>query len=289
MLDNPKNLELLLKHTIQNDSPSGRSPIVAAGIGLSGKVLLGVCVELPGFLPHKSINAEQFLLANLALNSETQLTHLAITPDGDTFDASFGYFRQFLHAIRDAPSIKVLIKAKGEGGRFETLPNLPAASSFFRPLPLEPQDNNLTILYQDLVGNICADPTMCNHLNCTALAAANKSYTPLTKSPSGVALLDNKGHVYRGWFIETEEDGLSLGPLEAALVDFVARGGGDFNSIVQAVLVEMKDVFFSKEETTRMILNKISNGKCLTNVLLCNISMLKSEKSENIFLLKKIL
>ncbi|KAF3505213.1 hypothetical protein F2Q69_00041658 [Brassica cretica] len=88
VLDNPKNLELLLKQTIRNDSPSGRSPIVAAGIGLSGKVLLGVCVELPGFLPHKSINAEQFLPANLALNSETQLTHLAITPEGDTFDAS---------------------------------------------------------------------------------------------------------------------------------------------------------------------------------------------------------
>ncbi|CAH8322231.1 unnamed protein product [Eruca vesicaria subsp. sativa] len=283
VVSNPMNLVLLLKRElprVRSRSFPGKTPTLAAGFGSSRKIYLGINIQLPGLPLHHSIHAEQFLLANLALNNERQLTHLAITSDGIYFDAPSGYCRQFLHETREASSIQILIKdaTRGEAGRFETLQNLfPRTirpTIFFQPLLLEPHDNKLTLsTYHDLVGNICEELERCNHLNCTALAAANRSYTPFTKSSSGVALLDNVGRVYRGWYMETVECGLSLGLVQAALVDFVARGGTEFNTIVQAVLVEKKDALVSQEKTTRMILKKITNGNCVINVFHCHLDV----------------
>jgi len=38
-------------------------------------------------------------------------------------------------------------------------------------------------------------------------------------------------------YLESAAFNLSLGPVQAALVDFVAAGGGDYHDIVDAVLV----------------------------------------------------
>jgi cytidine deaminase len=75
--------------------------------------------------------------------------------------------------------------------------------------------------------------------------------------------------VYKGWYIESVAYNPSLGPVEAALVDFVARGGGkEFNEITEVVLVEMKDVKVSQEATARTFLDKIA-PKCDFKVLHC--------------------
>lgn len=53
----------------------------------------------------------------------------------------------------------------------------------------------------------------------------------------------------------------SLGPVQAALVDYMVRcGGGDggFKEIVGAVLVEKKDAEVRQEQTARMILETIA-------------------------------
>ncbi|KAG2249583.1 hypothetical protein Bca4012_022795 [Brassica carinata] len=85
---------------------------------------------------------------------------------------------------------------------------------------------------------------------------------------------DTEINVYRGWYMETIAYGLSLRPVQAALVDFVARGGGtEFNTIVQAVLVEKKHALVSQEKTARMILKKISNGNCVINVFHCDLPL----------------
>ncbi|KAF8087259.1 hypothetical protein N665_0593s0020 [Sinapis alba] len=276
VMNNPMNLALMLKQAFLN-VPTRTSSLMstsAAGIGSSGKVFLGVSIELPGLPLDHSIHAEQFLIANLSLNSERQLTHLALSPDGYNFNSPCSYCRQFLNEIQEASSIKILIKdtSMNEAGRFETLETLlPRRSSFIHPLLLEPRDNKLTLLYPEYVGVTCADHERCNHLKCKALAAANRSFSPYTKNPSGVALLDKLGNVYRGWYMETVTYGLSLGPVQAALVDFVARGGTEFDTIVQAVLVEKKYALVSQEKTTRMILKKISNGNCVINVFHCGL------------------
>ncbi|XP_018460487.1 cytidine deaminase 1-like [Raphanus sativus] len=71
-----------------------------------------------------------------------------------------------------------------------------------------------------------------------------------SRCPSGVALVDCEGRVYRGWYIESTAYNSSLGPVQAMLVDFVANGGGGgFERIVGAVLVEKKDAVVLQEHT----------------------------------------
>ncbi|XP_019087929.1 PREDICTED: cytidine deaminase 6-like [Camelina sativa] len=134
------------------------------------------------------------------------------------------------------------------------------------PLLLAQRDNKLVLL--DTSEEICSDPEECPHLKCRALAAANKSYAPYSESPSGVALkCDDK--VYRGWYLESVAYNPSLGPVQAALVDFVARSGGKpFEDITEAVLVEKGDATVVQEDTARIFLKKIAPN-CDFKVLRC--------------------
>ncbi|KAG2241656.1 hypothetical protein Bca4012_015381 [Brassica carinata] len=130
------------------------------------------------------------------------------------------------------------------------------------PLLLEPHDNRLTLLGVTN-GHIDSD------LKLTALSAANRSYAPYSRCPSGVALVDCEGRVYRGWYMESAAYNPSLGPVQAAVVDFVANGGGGgFERIVGAVLVEKKDAVVRQEETARMLLQVIA-PKCDFEVFHC--------------------
>ncbi|KAG5399728.1 hypothetical protein IGI04_014335 [Brassica rapa subsp. trilocularis] len=61
-----------------------------------------------------------------------------------------------------------------------------------RSSTLEPHDNRLTVL-GITNGHVDSD------LKVTALSAANRSYAPYSHCPTGVALVDCEGRVYRGW------------------------------------------------------------------------------------------
>ncbi|CAF2029872.1 unnamed protein product [Brassica napus] len=298
--------------------PISKFPVAAVGLGSSGRIFVGVNVEFPGLPLHHSIHAEQFLVANLTLNSEPNLRHFSVSA------APCGHCRQFLQEIRDAPDIKILItdpnafrdavnenendavnenendavnenendavnenendavknendavknendavKNKEEDGyvRLESiLPHRFGPNDLLErdvPLLLEPHDNRLTILG---VTNGHTD----SDLKLTALAAANRSYAPYSRCPSGVALVDCEGRVYRGWYMESAAYNPSLGPVQAALVDFVANGGGGgFERIVGAVLVEKRDAVVRQEHTARMLLQVIA-PKCDFEVFHC--------------------
>uniref|UniRef100_A0A0D3DGT3 CMP/dCMP-type deaminase domain-containing protein n=1 Tax=Brassica oleracea var. oleracea TaxID=109376 RepID=A0A0D3DGT3_BRAOL len=80
---------------------------------------------------------------------------------------------------------------------------------------------------------------------------------------------DCEGKVYRGWYIESAAYNPSLGPVQAALVDFVISGGTKFEDIVEAVLVEKRDAVVSQEKTAKMILETIADPKCDFKVFHC--------------------
>lgn len=104
----------------------------------------------------------------------------------------------------------------------------------------------------------------------TALAAANRSYAPYSLCPSGVALVDCDGKVYRGWYMESAAYNPSLGPVQAALVDYIANGGGGrYERIVGAVLVEKEDAVVRQEHTARLLIQMIS-PKCDFSVYHCH-------------------
>ncbi|EFH45678.1 hypothetical protein ARALYDRAFT_913535 [Arabidopsis lyrata subsp. lyrata] len=239
-------------------SPFSTLKVIALGLGSSGRVFVGVNVEFPGLPLHHSIHAEQFLVANLALNSEPKLNYIAVSPPS----APCGHCRQFLQEIREAPEIKILLTDQnGDNESFVSLESLlPERLGPESLLPenvprlLEPCYNGLILAGPDV-------PYRYPDLKPAGLAAVNRSYAPYSKCPSGVALVDRQGSVYRGWYMESVAYNPSLGPVQAALVDYMVRcGGGDggFKEIVGAVLVEKKDAEVRQEQTARMIMETIA-------------------------------
>ena len=61
----------------------------------------------------------------------------------------------------------------------------------------------------------------------------------------------------------------SLGPVQAALVAYIAGGGDGYEEIVGAVLVEKEEAQVKQEQTARLLLNLIS-PKCEFRVFYCS-------------------
>lgn len=62
----------------------------AIGLGVSGRVYVGVNLEFPNLPLHHSVHAEQFLVANAAAAGERGLTQITVNA------APCGHCRQFL-------------------------------------------------------------------------------------------------------------------------------------------------------------------------------------------------
>lgn len=81
--------------------------------------------------------------------------------------------------------------------------------------------------------------------------------------------MDGEGKVYKGSYTESAAYNPSLGPVQAALVAYVAGGdGGGYERIVAAVLVEKDGAVVKQEDTARLLLQAIS-PKCELTVFHC--------------------
>ncbi|QCD85186.1 cytidine deaminase 1-like [Vigna unguiculata] len=252
--------------------PISNFQVAAVGLGPSGRIFVGVNLEFPGLPLHHAVHAEQFLVSNLSLNAEANLTSFAVSA------APCGHCRQFLQELRAASDVNIMITSH-ETPQFTPLSHfLPHQFgphdllSSSTPLLLETHHNALTLLPNHTVDD---DDALCNghfhnhKLKNAALEAANKSHAPYTASPSGVALLDRHGNIYKGSYLESAAFNPSLGPVQAALVAFVAAGGGDYHDIVDAVLVEKEDAAVKQEQTARLLLHSISPD-CNFSTFLCH-------------------
>ncbi|CAM8945362.1 unnamed protein product [Rhodiola kirilowii] len=247
--------------------PISNFHVAAVGLGSSGRVFIGVNLEFPGLPLHHSVHAEQFLITNLAVHSEPSLQALAVSA------APCGHCRQFLQEIRNAPDLQILITDPDSNSEsnaaFKSLTQL--LPDRFGPfdlldttkakLLLEPRHNGLTVA-KSFAGDS-------QNLILEALDAANKSHAPYSKCPSGVALVDDQGRVFKGSYMESAAYNPSLGPVQAALVAYVAAGGGGYERIVGGVLMEMEDAVVKQEGTARLILELIS-PECEFLVVHCN-------------------
>ncbi|CAH8274921.1 unnamed protein product [Arabidopsis lyrata] len=270
-------------------------PRVVVGRGSSGRTFLGVNVDLRGLPLHYSIHAEQFLVVNLALHNERKLNCLAISAGGTFFYAPCGHCCHFLQEIRDASNTQILITdplfrqnsmplSTFLPQKFFSVYN--EVPEYFARLLDHNRRNGLTLIDPNPIREICVNSDSCTHLKCRALNAANRSYAPYSNCSSGVALMDHQGKVYSGWYMESvaynpslgpvqnhmESAALyqfaQLGPVQAALVDFVTNGGGhEFDKIVQAVLVEKRVAKFSQVARARNIIKKIAHDSCVFKVL----------------------
>lgn len=257
----------------------------AVGLGSSGRIFFGANLEFPGLPLHHSVHAEQFLITNLTLNAEPNLNYVAVSA------APCGHCRQFLQEIRQAPDIQILITDdsndnncggtadnKGDTKKFEALshflPHRFGPNDLLDkdvPLALEPHRNHLSFLSDSnsKIPNGISSPGR-DDLKYEALEAANKSHAPYSNCPSGVALMDCEGKVYRGSYMESAAYNPSLGPVQAAIVAYVVGGGGGgYEKIVAAVLVEKEGAVVRQECTAKLLLEVIS-PKCELKVFHCS-------------------
>lgn len=90
-----------------------------------------------------------------------------------------------------------------------------------------------------------------------AFEAARASYAPYTRSHAGLCLLLRDGALVRGFAIESAAYNPTLSPLHVALIA-LHSGGGSWQSIASAVLVERPSAPVSYESLARDLLRCIA-------------------------------
>ncbi|KAH1105475.1 hypothetical protein J1N35_009243 [Gossypium stocksii] len=267
-----KTVLQLLPSLVKSAQSVARPPISkyhvgAVGIGSSGRIFFGANLEFPGLPLNHSVHAEQFLITNLSLNAEPRLKYIAVSA------APCGHCRQFFQELRGAPDVKMLITSSDDEKENKISNTCNDKDQEFTPLShflphrfgpddllgkdapllLEPRRNGLSFT---------SDGGEKGELKYAALDAANMSYAPYSGCPSGVALIDVEGKIYKGSYMESAAYNPSLPPVQAAIVAYVASGGGGgYERIVRAVLVEKSDAVIKQEHTARLLLQCIS-PKC---------------------------
>jgi len=192
----------------------------AVGLTEKGNLLFGVNLEFYGLPLTNSVHAEQFLTI-LALSKNEKLVSMAVSAE------PCGYCRQFLNEIKDGENLDILVVGKTPKKLKELLPesfgpkNLGITSSLFCEI-----DNKLKL--RDRTDDA---------LILQALKSANRSYSPYTNSPSGVAMLTKDGKIFDGFYIENAAFNPSVSPMLSAIVTLVAEDR-KYDEVVRVVLVE---------------------------------------------------
>ena len=196
--------------------PISNFRVGAIARGASGKLHFGANLEFAGEALGFTVHAEQSAVVNAWMSGETLIDVVA------TSAAPCGYCRQFLNELAGADQLVVVMPE-------ETRPLRELLPSSFGPRDLgvtggllAPQDHGLVSDDDDGLAQ-------------AALAAANRSYAPYSKSYAGVALRTHDGTIVAGPYAENAAFNPSLSPLQAALSQLNMRGGA-WSDIAEAAL-----------------------------------------------------
>ncbi|RRT69230.1 hypothetical protein B296_00027728 [Ensete ventricosum] len=252
--------------------PISNYPVGAVGLGISGRIFLGVNLEFPGLPLNHSVHAEQFLVANAAAHGEAGISYIAVS------SVPCGHCRQFLQEIRGAGEIQILATSD-EDAAFHPLSSLlPHRFGPFDllhkgiPLILEPHDNDLGSVESAVIAGGGEEVSkgiekegIQQRLRAAAGAAAKASHAPYSGCAAGFAVADGEGRVYAGSYMESAAYNPSLGPMQAAMVGYVAACGGVGREhrgwgILAAALVEKESAAVSQEGTARIFLEAVAPG-----------------------------
>lgn len=201
-------------------APVSGFQVGAVGVGLNGALYYGANLEVAGQALSFTLHAEQACVSNAWAKGEEGLAAIAISA------APCGYCRQFLYELADSAALSILLPGQA-----------PRPLTDFLPEPFGPRDLGIEGGLMQPQSNGLA---LAGHAGATAeaaLAAANASYSPYTKTFAGVALTTKAGVTCAGRYAENAAYNPSLSPLAAALSQLVLNRQ-PFDSIAEAVLVE---------------------------------------------------
>jgi len=219
--------------------PVSNFKVGAIARGASGKLYFGTNLEFAGEALSFTVHAEQSAVVNAWMSGETGIDVVA------TSAAPCGYCRQFLNELATAADLTVIMP-----GEQRKLSELLPSSFGPRDLGIEGgllqrDDHGLTIDEHDTLAT-------------AAVAAANMSYAPYSKSYAGVAIRTAGGAIISGAYAENAAFNPSLSPLQAALSQLNLRGWED---VTECVLVGVDSLHHN---ATRVVLEAVSDAPLRT-------------------------
>jgi cytidine deaminase len=210
--------------------------------GATGSLYTGANIEIPGQCLGFAVHAEQSALSNAYMHAEQYVAALAVG------GAPCGHCRQFINEMSPNGEVVILIPEKPPAKLSEILP------AAFGPAALGMKNGALPVPHTALS---LSDAGGANPLVLAALDAAQRSYSPYSQSPSGLAILGTKGRIHQGSYIENVAFNPSLSPLQTALAAMIAAGE-PYSAISQVALVESRAAKISQKNVTETVMAAIA-------------------------------
>jgi len=234
-------MELLPVAQLFSVSPISNFKVGAVARGLSGNLYFGSNMEFVGEALSFCTHGEQSATVNAWVHGEKGIDALAINY------APCGYCRQFLNELGTAARLEILLPDK---------PAIPLSQLL--PEAFGPQNLNVNGgLMQTQGETLVLETESKDPAVLVALAAANLSYAPYSKSRAGVALATRSGEIYTGPYAENAAYNPSISPMESALAHLTMCLGA-FDDISRAVLVQQRSKLCLQIDASRAVLKSVS-------------------------------
>lgn len=198
--------------------------------GVSGNWYFGANMEFVGTTLQQSVHAEQSAISHAWSRGEKALASVTVnyTP--------CGHCRQFMNELNSGLTLSIHLPGRVPHTLGDYLPDAFGPKDLdIKTLLLDEQDHGFT-----LEGDA---------LNQAAIAAANKSHSPYTHSPSGVAIECRDGQIFSGSYAENAAFNPTLPPLQSAL-NMLSLRGYDYPDIQRVVLAEKADAPLTQWDAT---------------------------------------
>lgn len=202
-------------------TPVSRFNVGAIAHGLSGNLYFGANMEFCHVPLQQTVHAEQSAITHAWLRGEKGLRKVTVnyTP--------CGHCRQFMNELNSGLQLRINLPGRA-----------PHTLADYLPDAFGPKDLEIKTLLMDEQNHGFA--LSGDDLSQAAITAANKSHTPYSTSPSGVALQCRDGRIFTGSYAENAAFNPTLPPLQGAL-NLLSLNGYDYPDIQRAILAEIAD------------------------------------------------
>jgi len=178
-------------------------------------------MEFLGATMQQTVHAEQSAISHAWLRGEQALSAITVnyTP--------CGHCRQFMNELNSGLELRINLPGRAPHTLGDYLPDAFGPKDLdIKTLLMDEQDHGFA-----LSGDALSE---------AAIRAANKSHTPYSHSPSGVALQCRDGRIFTGSYAENAAFNPTLPPLQGAL-NLLSLNGYDYPDIQRAILAEKAD------------------------------------------------
>lgn len=198
--------------------------------GISGHWYFGANMEFLGATMQQTVHAEQSAISHAWSRGEKALASVTVnyTP--------CGHCRQFMNELNSGLSLRINLPGRAPHTLGDYLPDAFGPKDLdIKTLLLDEQNHGFA-----LHGDALAE---------AAITAANKSHSPYTHSPSGVAIECRDGQIFCGSYAENAAFNPTLPPLQGAL-NLMSLSGYDYPDMQRAVLAEKADAPLTQWDAT---------------------------------------